>query len=220
MISREHGAEDSARDKSAAWGKNASRENWVRIEKEAIASLPLGQFKGKVVVVESAADARAAVQRLGSEEMLGFDTESRPSFTRGVSYLPSLVQLAAEDVVYLFRLALCGGVSALFPIFCNERILKVGVAVRDDVRGLQERAPFDDAGFVEISEYTRKAGVENTGLRALVAHYLGLRVSKGAQVTNWASNRLTPQQITYAATDAWMSRCLYERIKTLGLVRA
>ena len=208
------------RDQTTAWGRNSSCENWVRIEKEAITSLPLGQFKGKIIVVESPEDARAAVQRLGAEEVLGFDTESRPSFTRGVSYLPSLVQLAAEEVVYLFRLALCGGVPSLFPIFCNERILKAGVAVRDDVRGLQDRAPFDEAGFVEISEYTRKAGVENTGLRALVAHYLGLRISKGAQVTNWASKRLTAQQITYAATDAWMSRSLYWRIKSLGLVEA
>jgi ribonuclease D len=190
----------------------------IRVSKEAIAALPLGQYEGKTVLVESVEDAKNAVKNLLKERVLGFDTETKPAFKRGVSYLPSLVQLAGAKVVYLFRLDDCGGVATLLPVFRNAKIVKAGVAVRDDVRFLKDRAPFKDAGFVEISDYTRKAGIENTGLRALAAHFLGLRISKGAQVSNWANKHLTPQQVLYAATDAWISRELYIKLEAEGVI--
>ncbi|MDR1497480.1 MAG: 3'-5' exonuclease domain-containing protein 2 [Puniceicoccales bacterium] len=200
---------------SGAFGDDA--RSHVKISREAIAALPLGQFNGRIVLVETPADARVAVKILQRERVLGFDTETKPTFKRGLGNLPSLVQFAGEQAVYLFRLDDCGGVPPLFPIFSDPAILKAGVAVRDDVRFLKDRAPFKDAGFVEISEFTRRDGVENTGLRALAAHYLGMRISKGAQVSNWAGRQLTPQQITYAATDAWISRRLYLLLEESGL---
>ena len=192
----------------------------IRIEKEAIAALPLGEWAGKIVLVEDPGAVAAAVTRLSGERVLGFDTETKPNFRPGGNNFPSLVQLAAGDVVYLFRLDDCGGVPGLFPLLRDPKILKVGVAVKDDVKNLKDRAPFKDAGFVEISDYTRKANIENTGLRALVAHFLGMRISKSAQVTNWAAKHLSAQQVTYAATDAWVSRELYLKIETLGLIPA
>jgi hypothetical protein len=200
-------------------GSQAAPDNeGIRISKEAIAALPLGQYTGRIVVIETPEDAPAAVAALCKERVLGFDTETKPAFKRGVTYLPSLLQLAGEHVVYLFRLDVCGGIPVLFPALSSPDILKVGVAVRDDVRSLKERAPFKDAGFIEISNYTRHAGIENTGLRALAAHFLGLRISKGAQTSNWASKHLSPQQIIYAATDAWISRMLYLHLEKQGAV--
>jgi ribonuclease D len=195
-----------------------SQQSRLHIDKDAIAGLPLGQFEGKIILVEHPDDTPAAVAQLAKERVLGFDTESRPSFKAGISYLPSLLQLAGSNAVWLFRLDACGGIPAIFPLLKSDDILKVGVAVRDDVKGLQDRAPFRAGGFVEISEYTRRAGIENTGLRALAAHYLGMRISKGAQVTNWATPRLSKQQIVYAATDAWVSRELYLHLEKIGLV--
>jgi hypothetical protein len=192
----------------------------ILIPKEAISALPLGQYEGPIILVEEPDAAKKAVAKLLKEKVLGFDTESRPSFRKGTSYLPSLLQLCGKDAAYLFRLDACGGLPQLFPLLRSEKILKVGVAVRDDVRGLQERAPFKDGGFVEISDYSRKDGVENTGLRALAAHYLGFRISKGAQVTNWANPYLSQQQITYAATDAWVSRELYLHLIKIGVAPA
>ena len=192
----------------------------IRIEKEAIAALPLGEWTGKIVLVEDPKDVPAAVARLSKERVLGFDTETKPNFRPGGNNFPSLVQLAGSDVVYLFRLDDCGGVPGLFPLLRDAKILKVGVAVKDDVKNLKDRAPFRDAGFVEISDYTRKANIENTGLRALVAHFLGMRISKSAQVTNWAAKHLSSQQITYAATDAWVSRALFVKLEELGLIPA
>lgn len=190
----------------------------IRIEKETIAALPLGQWEGKIVLVEDPSAAAKAVEVLKHERVLGFDTETKPNFKPGGNNLPSLVQLAGADVVYLFRLDDCGGIPCLFPLFRDAKIKKVGVAVKDDVKFLKDRAPFRDAGFVEISDFTRKVGIENTGLRALVAHYLGIRISKAAQVTNWAAKHLTPAQVTYAATDAWVSRELYMKLEELGVI--
>ncbi len=190
----------------------------IRIEKDAIAALPLGQWEGRIIIVETPEAAVKAVAALRHERVLGFDTETKPNFKPGGNNLPSLVQLAGKDVVYLFRLDDCGGIPCLFPLFRDAKVLKVGVAVKDDVKNLKDRAPFRDAGFTEISDFTRKAGIENTGLRALVAHYLGMRISKGAQVTNWAAKHLTPVQVTYAATDAWVSRELYLKLEEVGVI--
>lgn len=196
---------------------SGQNEPMLRIEKEFISALPLLQYEGKIVLVESEAAAKKAVKELSREKILGFDTETRPNFRKGAGYMVSLVQLCGGKCAYLFRLDYCGGVPVLFPLFENPNILKVGVAVKDDVHHLKIRAPFDDAGFVDASRYTRAARIENTGLRALTAHFLGGRISKAAQVSNWAARELSPQQIVYAATDAWTSRELFLKLQRLGI---
>lgn len=194
-----------------------ANEPMLRIDKDFISALPLLQYQGKIVLVDNAKAAKKAVKELSREKILGFDTETRPCFHKGDGYLVSLVQLCGKKCAYLFRLDYCGGVPVLFPLFENPKILKVGVAVKDDVLHLKARAPFDDAGFVDASKYTREAHIENTGLRALTAHFLGGRISKAAQVSNWAAVKLSPQQIVYAATDAWTSRELFLKLQALGI---
>ncbi|MCR5183216.1 MAG: 3'-5' exonuclease domain-containing protein 2 [Opitutales bacterium] len=190
------------------------------IDKNAIAKLPLAQYEGRIVVVTSLEEAKKAVKALSREKILGFDTETRPIFTRGEPYLVSLVQLCGSRAVYLFRLDYCGGVAPLIPLFENREIIKTGVAVRDDVRHLKQRAPFDDAGFVDSAVYSRRLQIENTGLRALFAYFFGKRISKNAQVSNWAALQLSEQQIVYAATDAWTSRELFLKLQALGVAPA
>lgn len=194
-----------------------AKEELIHIDKEFVAGLPLLQYAGKIELITDEKNARKAVKALSKEKVLGFDTETRPSFSRGNSYLTSLVQLCGKKCAYLFRLDYCGGVPVLFPIFENPEILKVGVAVKEDVLHLKKRAPFDDAGFVDASTYTRKFGIENTGLRALCAYFLGGRISKNAQVSNWAAKTLSEQQIIYAATDAWTSRELFLKLQERGI---
>ncbi|MBQ9759406.1 MAG: 3'-5' exonuclease domain-containing protein 2 [Opitutales bacterium] len=196
---------------------NGENKPMLRIEKDFISALPLMQYEGKIVLVEDDKTAQKAVRALARDKVLGFDTETRPSFRKGAGYMVSLVQLCGKKCAYLFRLDFCGGVPVLFPIFENPNILKVGVAVKDDVLHLKMRAPFDDAGFVDASKFTRAARIENTGLRALTAHFLGGRISKAAQVSNWAAKELSPQQIVYAATDAWISRELFLKLQKLGI---
>lgn len=187
-----------------------------RIDKETLNKLPLIAYEGEVELVRDKEAAFAACEHLSKESILGFDTETRPSFKKGESFRPSLIQLAGTGRVYLFQNKLIGTIEPLKPIFSNPDILKVGVAIRDDIKGLQAIEPFSPEGFVEISTYTTPLGIINTGLRALCGIFLEGRISKRAQVSNWARHNLQPNQITYAATDAWVSRELYLKLDALG----
>jgi ribonuclease D len=157
------------------------------------------------------------VDYLRDETLLGFDTESRPSFRRGDNHPVALLQLAGVERVFLFQLQLLDNLDPLFSLLADPAIRKAGVAIRDDIRKLRDLAEFSQANFVEISDLSRRLEVNNTGLRSLCAMFLGFRVSKGAQVTNWARRDLAENQIAYAATDAWVSRLLYLKLAAFGL---
>ena len=179
------------------------------ISKEAINALPLIQWTGPTFVLNTLEEFEAAAHALQKCTILGFDTETRPSFKKGEHYPTALVQLASESTVYLFRLKKATHLQALRPLFESEHIIKTGVAIHDDLKALQKLCPFTAASFVEITQLTKKLGYQSKGLRALAALLLGGRISKAAQVSNWARRELEPKQITYAATDAWISRKLY-----------
>ncbi len=181
-------------------------------DKEAIAELPLANYEGPIYLISHPKDLKKAVRALKRERILGFDTETRPVFRRGEYYPVALLQLTGEHGAYIFQLSfMYRHLKPLRTLLSNPNILKVGVAVRDDVKKLQERVRFKEAGFVEVTQLTQKLGIKHTGLRNLSAILLGVRVSKAAQVSNWALRYLTVAQIYYAATDAWISRLLYLR---------
>lgn len=192
-----------------------------RIDSELVSRLPLAAYSGPLKVVETEADADEALRQISRESVLGFDTESRPSFRRGQNYPVSILQLGGEKCVWVFRLdALRGCLAKIYAPLANPKIRKVGVAVKGDVSGLRKLRDFEPAGFEDISDKTRKIGIVNTGLRNLAAVFMGMRISKSAQMSNWAAEKLTEKQITYAATDAWISRELYlavNRIYSRGL---
>lgn len=187
------------------------------IAKEQINALPLARYEGPVAVIAKQRDLAGAVDYLRDETLLGFDTESRPSFRRGDNHPVALLQLAGAERVFLFQLQLLDDLAPLFSLLSDRAIRKAGVAVRDDIRKLRELADFPQANFVEISDLSRRLDVSNTGMRSLCAIFLGFRVSKGAQVTNWARRDLAENQIAYAATDAWVSRLLYLKLAAFGL---
>lgn len=196
--------------------RNRSRTPFPKsIAKTDINRLPLDKFSGEIHLITTQAAAELAVQRLLQEKVLGFDTESRPSFRKGESYLPSLVQLSTETSTYLFQINRLGGIEQLKPLFTIPDLLKVGVALHDDIKKLKEISDFDDAGFLEVSQITKELGVRNTGLRSLAGIFLKVRVSKSAQVSNWARRNLNWSQITYAATDSWISLKLYLHVQPL-----
>lgn len=188
------------------------------ISKDELNRLPLSRYEGEVGLIADVATARQALDTLGREAILGFDTESRPTFKKGQKYPVALLQLAGAETVYLFQLA---SLTDVYPeitaLLENPAIIKAGVAIRDDIKKLQELHDFQPGGFVEIADISQQAGIVNTGLRALVGLFLGFRISKGAQVSNWSRRNLTEAQITYAATDAWVSRELYLKMQASGL---
>lgn len=185
------------------------------VSKAFVNELPLARYEGPIYLVRTAEELAAAVEDLSHEALIGFDTETRPSFQRGTNYPVSLIQMAGSQGVYLFQLAHLKDLTALNRILSAPGILKACVAVRDDVRKLQASHAFEPAGFVEIGDVAHRAGITQTGLRSLCAIVLSVRISKGAQVSNWARPELNHAQIVYAATDAWVSRLLYKKLLEL-----
>lgn len=182
-----------------------------KISKAEINALPLIQWEGETRLLNTIGEMEDAVAELSNCSHLGFDTETRPTFKKGQYYPPALIQLATEDCVYLFRISKVETLDPVLPILESADILKTGVAIKDDVKELRAMQDFEPAGFVEIADMTVKLGYENRGLRALAGLLLGGRISKGAQVSNWAREELDNKQIRYAATDAWISREIYAR---------
>lgn len=183
-----------------------------RMTKEEINELPLRRWQGPVEVINSAERAITAARTLAEERLLGFDTETRPAFKKGQSYLPALLQLATDDKVWLFQLGSAGLPDPVRGLLTDPSIIKAGVSLGFDVAELQKIAPFAPAGFVELADTAKARGIKNHGLRGLAAVILGFRISKSARTTNWAKPELTQQQITYAATDAWVGREIYQQL--------
>lgn len=191
--------------------------NRLTIAKSDINALPLARFEGEIHLIQRDEQLAPALERLRGETVLGFDTETRPSFRPGESYPTALIQLSTETDAFLFQILYLQDLAPLWDLLENRTLLKAGVALRDDLRHLQDRRRFQPGGFLELTEFTRRAGLVNTGLRSLAAYYLGVRVSKSAQVTNWSRRQLATAQTQYAATDAWISLRLFLRLRELGL---
>jgi ribonuclease D len=188
------------------------------ISREAINELPIRRYDGPVHLVTTDADMQRAIDDISQAHVVGFDTETRPAFRPGESYLPSLVQLATSNGVYLMQIQQRDYSVALRGILASESIMKVGVAVNDDLRTLKKLVEFEPRAIVDLGTVAKRHGLKQTGVRSLAAIFLGLRIPKGTTTTNWAARRLSPQQIAYAATDAWVCRELYLRFQALDLV--
>ena len=185
---------------------------------EEINSLPAQQYHGKIVLVKDQLGLEEAVEQMQQEEVLGFDTETRPVFRKGKSYPPCLIQLAASDKVYIFQLRHVPLDENLIQIFSNPNIIKAGIAVHDDIRDLKKIYDFQPKGMLDLSQVARHNKLETHGLRNMAANFFGIRIPKGERCSNWANKTLTKKQMLYAATDAWIGRELYYRMKERGLV--
>lgn len=183
------------------------------ISKEELNSLPIKSFEGKIVVIDNIKDVDKYSQYLNNQTVLGFDTETRPTFKKGKRNKVALLQLSTNDVAFIFRLNSIGLPLALVDILKNNEIIKSGVAIRDDILALRNIVNFKPAGFVELQKKAKELGIENFGLKKLAGLVLGFRISKAQQTSNWEAEKLTNAQIKYAATDAWVSLNIYLRLE-------
>jgi ribonuclease D len=188
------------------------------ISREEIAALPIQRYEGTVFLIASPKDLEQAMADIRQESVLGFDTETRPAFTKGESHLPCLVQIATAQAVYLFQLQRLDCSAALVEILAEADIVKTGVALAHDLRQLKLLYPIKPASVLDLGRVAKSHGIKQTGLRNLAALFMGIRITKSARTSNWAASRLSPAQISYAATDAWSSRELYLRFEQLGLL--
>ncbi|HRG79605.1 MAG TPA: 3'-5' exonuclease [Cyclobacteriaceae bacterium] len=182
------------------------------ITHEEINELPLGAFEGKVVVLSEEKNVTRIFAEINKHTVVGFDTETKPVFVRGHQNKVSLMQIALPDTVFLVRLNHTGMQPAIIHFLENENILKAGVALRDDIKGLQRLKHYTPAGFVELAEMSKKAGLEVESVKKLTALLLGFRISKSAQTSNWEAETFNEKQISYAATDAWVCLEIYKNL--------
>lgn len=188
-----------------------------KISKAEINQLPLARYDGPIHLIRNPQEVPEAIEQISRHDVLGFDTETRPVFKKGQTFPTALIQLAGPDCVWLFQLNQLEGLQGLVELLTNPHILKVGVALRDDFLKLKELEPFQEEGVVDIASMTLKLDIVNTGLRSLCALFLGFRISKAAQVSNWGRRHLSDSQILYAATDAWASRQLFLELRARGV---
>jgi ribonuclease D len=189
------------------------------ISNEEVNELPLKRFEGEIVVIDNLSDVAQAVAELQQEHALGFDTESKPAFRKGEYNPVALIQLAITHKVFLFRINKIGFPHELANIIVNPKILKVGAGLRDDLVELRKFQHIEPKGFLELGHAAAQAEINQQGLRKLSAIILGFRISKAAQVSNWERMELTEQQLLYAATDAWVSLKIYEKLALDGYLK-
>ncbi len=183
---------------------------------EEINAMPLRHYDGRIVLVRSLADWRNIESELASAELLGFDTETRPTFRKGKQNPPSLIQLATEQAVFLIQLSSFPFSAPCAEILANPKIVKAGVGIAEDMAALARINPFQPAGLADLGLMARSLRIPCQGLRTLAASLFGWRISKGLQCSNWSLADLSPKQISYAATDAWIGRLIYLRLLELA----
>ena len=186
-----------------------------RMTRDEINLLSIQRYEGPLRVIKHSKDQKLAINALKKEHLLGFDTETRPCFRKGQFYLPSLIQLAGKDMVYLFQVGQMGLSSELSDLLADPNIIKAGAAPQQDLTALRKVREFEPAGFVDIGEMAKTLGIKNHGLRGLAAVLLHFRISKQSQVSNWAKKDLSTAQVKYAAMDAWVSRIIYLHLQEI-----
>lgn len=188
------------------------------IDNDTVAALPAARFPGRIVIVDREEQVDAACEELLRHRVIGFDTETRPSFRAGVSYKVALLQLSTEDTCYLFRLSHIRLSNRILKILGSRQILKIGADVAGDIRSLHALRLFHADGFIDLQREASRWGIEEKSLRKLSAIVLGKRVSKAQRLSNWEAEILTEQQREYAATDAWVCVQILSALERSGKV--
>lgn len=183
------------------------------IKKEDIALLPIEEFTGRIIVIDTEADAEKAVAYLNQFDAVGFDTETRPSFKKGQRYKISLMQISTDEACFLFRLNRINIPEALEEFLANGNVLKIGLSLRDDFGAIQKRTDIKPKNFIDLQNFVKPYGIEDASLQKIYAIVFQKKISKGQRLTNWEADVLTEAQKKYAALDAWACLKLYNHLK-------
>jgi ribonuclease D len=183
------------------------------ISKEEVDALDLIQFEGPIEVIETPEAFEAAVRDISSQALLGFDTETRPSFKKGKLYPTSLIQFATLEQAWIIRVSRMGYPGALLKILSDEVPMKIGLGLQDDIRRLRADFQFEPMGFLDLQNYVPAFKIDEKGLKKISGIVLKRRISKSQQVSNWDADVLSEAQMRYAATDAWICLKIYKSLR-------
>lgn len=184
-------------------------------DKKEIGALPVASFEGRIIIVQSETESDKAVRYLLSQQILGIDTETRPSFRKGQTHQVALLQVSTVDTCFLFRLNMIGITESIKRLLEDCSVIKVGLSLKDDMHQLSKRADFTPGMFIELQHEVNKIGIKDMSLQKIYANLFSKRISKGQQLSNWEADTLTPQQKAYAATDAWACIMIYNELNEL-----
>lgn len=190
------------------------------VSKAEVAVLEKEQFPGRIFVIYTEADANKAVDYLNRQQVVGVDTETRPSFKRGMTHQVALLQISTEDTCFLFRLNLIGMPASLQKFLKND-VMKIGLSLKDDFTMLQKRKNLhaEEGNWIELQDYVERFGIRDRSLQKIYANLFGRKISKSQRLSNWEADTLTEAQMQYAATDAWACvkiYCLLEEMERTG----
>ncbi len=185
---------------------------YSKYDKSRIRTLPRVLFEGRIVVVLTEHDAENAVRYLLSQPILGVDTETRPSFKKGLTHQVALLQVSSHDICFLFRLNQLGLSPSVRRLIEDTTVPKIGLSLRDDLNSLHKLGDFNAGYFIDLQNHVREIGVEDMSLQKLYANFFSQKISKREQLTNWEADILQDKQKLYAATDAWSCIMLYEEL--------
>ena len=185
----------------------------VTIPKEELCTLPAAEFKGKISLVDTLDKVSPAIKALKKASVIGFDTETRPSFKKGLTYNVSLIQLATPDCSYLFRTNIIGFPDELIKILEDPNLLKVGLSIHDDFHNLRRIIEIEPQGFIDLQSFVKDYKIADNSLSRLYGILFGQRISKGQRLTNWEAAELSESQQAYAALDAQACIKIYNYLK-------
>lgn len=188
---------------------------YSKYDKSLINALPRVVFEGRIIVVISPTEAEKAVDYLLSQPILGVDTETRPSFKKGIVHNVSLLQVSSHDICFLFRLNYTGMTPAIIRLLEDKKVPKIGLSLHDDIIMLHKISKFEPGNFIDIQQHVKEIGIEDLSLQKLYANFFCQKISKTQRLTNWEADVLNDKQKLYAATDAWTCIKLYEELQRL-----
>lgn len=186
----------------------------ITLSKDALSQLRPADYSGRIVVIDKPDGIEEAVEDLRKSEIIGFDTETRPSFKKGLLYNVSLIQLATKDSCYLFRTNLIGYPRPLIELLEDPQILKIGLSIHDDFHNLKRVTELEPAGFIDLQSFVKDYKIIDNSLSKVYGILFDERISKGQRLTNWECTELTKAQQTYAALDAYACIRIYEFLKS------
>lgn len=182
------------------------------IENDEILKLPKLSFPGEIRVINSEEELKQWLPVLTKKTIIGFDTETKPSFSKGKTNSIALLQLSTDQIALIIRVKNTGIPNSLLKLLQNKEILKIGAAIHDDIKALQKVRSFIPGGFIDLQNFVKDKGIESKSVRKLAAIVLNVRVSKSQQLSNWESDTLTDAQLQYSAIDAWVCSEIYKKL--------
>lgn len=183
------------------------------IDKKLISEMPKVVFPGRIIIIYTEDDARKAVAYLNRCSVVGVDTETRPSFKKGKVNSVALLQVATSDTCFLFRLNRIG-IPDFLEEFLQNDVLKIGLSLRDDFNMLRRANNKDPrvGNWIELQDYVSRFGIQEKSLQKIYAILFGEKISKSQRLSNWEADVLTEAQQQYAATDAWATLRIYQKL--------